>query len=820
MKKVKLLFVGLIIFFIILSLLAITYTTLMPGNINEIHPQPIYSLKDTTDADYLQIDPYSIAGDTELNHLNDSDLIKLVQNVGNEGMEAELLVDVFFPAINLPSTMESLLFIFRILPWETATSSFEQLRLTIDLYQFDGFWHYVKVFNATTSDLDFKFQDVSSEVNLSGLDKVKIDNAGYMKFRFNFTATYTSSQSSINLYLLFNYLKLIGGNNIEFIKMYPTSTSFTGQASETVRIDDSIQSLLPDGTGRYEFYGTQLAVMGFEDDETVCFHLEPLAGHQSIIFNVTLDLEAYRFDDVHAAILYHHEFLELGYTGSFSGFELEYYNASHWNDLTPGGKADDDEPTMYPTEDLQGILIPLNPAMLAFGELVIRYRANFQVDVPDPEDFIAIAVDTCYLMVVRPLRPVVEFTPACNTTQILENYTVDMTYYTINGCYPHPITKLEVFKEGEYEELPIGEEISKLEFYFTEDGTQSYHFKVTFGADYYCTENFEVEVFLRDYICALSLNDVPNTLQLSLTVTDFLNGSTRPNILVDITIYHYESLGWNSIYSRGHLTNENGTIYIELDLTGRYYLHQYYASISMDLSSYYNSFLMPSPVVTCTNCTPEITVTNHADPPDFNVLELASVDFYVETLQLLNRSWITYDGKILCEIVTIPGANYVEFHGVKGTHVYQVRLENILGEVANSNPFVMNLNEAKAKLYSASNIITNSLQISFYVENEVGAKITVPVKIEVWDQGILLLSMILESSQTSISSYQLNFDVFSSHVFEVYMIVDDIRYESNSISLTNAYRAIPIGSIILEVCGSCSLIGIGTVYFVKKKRES
>ena len=817
MKKIIVALLALFVVLITVPLLATAFMPFMVDGNSNTPSVPISPLKDTTDVDYFEIDPYSIADDTNLDNLNDAGLIKLVQSLGYVGTEAEMFIDVWFPATNLPSTMDSLLFIFRTLPWESSSSSFEQLDLVIYLYQFVSTWHYVKIFNATTTDLDFKYQDTSSEVDLTGLDKTDINDGGYVKFRFTFTATYASS-TSIDLYFFFNYLKLVGGNNIEFVKMYPSSTSFTGASGESVEIDGVPQTMYPDGAGQYQFYGSQKAVMGLEDDETVDFHLEPLEGKTSLTFDISFSLDDYIFDDIHACILYHHEFLERSYTGSFSGFELDYHDGSDWNFLTYGNTYDDDPPSMYPTENLQGMLLPVPLAVLASGELTVQYRVNFVVTAPDPEDFIAIDLDACYLLLVRPLRPVVEFTPTEASTQIFENYTVTMQEHSINGSYPHPITKLEVFKEGAYQELSVSQGTSDLEFQFTKNGTQSFHFKVTFGADYYCTEDFTVQVTLRNYHCLLNLVDFPNTLQLSLTVSDQLNRSTRPNIPVSIIIYHHESEGWTTIHEQVHLTNGNGKVHLELDITGSYYLHQYYASITINPSLYYNGIMMPTPIITCTNCTPEITLTDHQDPPELDVLELASVDFHVETLQPVNRSWIMYDGKMLCEITAVEGANHVEFHGIKGTHVYQVRVENILGQTSSSESFTMTLNAAPATLHSSYSMVGDTLQVTYYVEDDLGAKIAVPVKIEVWDHGVLVISMVLDSSTTSVSTCHLTFDVFSSHAFEVFLMVNDTRYDSNPVTLTASHAAIPIGSIVIEACGSCALIGIGAVYFIRKRR--
>ena len=83
----------------------------------------------------------------------------------------------------------------------------------------------------------------------------------------------------------------------------------------------------------------------------------------------------------------------------------------------------------------------------------------------------------------------------------------------------------------------------------------------------------------------------------------------------------------------------------------------------------------------------------------------------------------------------------------------------------------------------------------------------------------MITSTTLSSSLVGTTTFQYAFDVFVGHVFEVKITVDDVRYESNDLPLTNSHLAIPFGAILIESIGSFGLLGVGSFYIVKKKRN-
>ncbi|NHI93764.1 MAG: hypothetical protein EAX96_14855 [Candidatus Lokiarchaeota archaeon] len=807
-----------IIVIVILLAIPILFTWTKGSNPIMMASSPLTTLDDTSDVDYFQIDPYSIAGDTNLENLNDSNLIKLVQQFGVSGTECTLSVDVFFLANSLPETIDVFVLDFRLFPYQIASGSCTFRNLSVQLYQYETSWAYEQVFNATSSSNPFKIQDASSQVTLHDVEKIRIVHDGYVKFKVSFMVMYTTNQSSIDLWLMFYYLKLLGGNNLEFVKICPEKTSFGAGVGESVRVEDEPQALILDGAGNYLFQTSHQALMSTEDQASVDFHLAPLGDKTQLIFDVLFDLDDYVLDDVFACEFHHHEHFETNIDGSYQGISIQYYDGTAMQFLSVGNTADDPLSSMFPQENEQTMLLPLTPTILSSRTIRVRYSINFQVSEPATTDYVTMDLDIAYILLVRPLRPLIQFQEGAPSTPIFEPYTVSCNYPIIDGVYPHPITKLEVYKDGGYHEVSFSEQSDSIIFTFLQIGSQDYHFKVSFGSDYYCTEPVSVEVTKRARTCVIDFHDEPNNLHLLLVVKDALNGTLLKDTLVDINVFHWIASGWTTIVSDAIMTDAQGSILLDLNVTGSYYLHQYYASFNIAESLYHQSYIMATPILTCTNCTPTITITNTQLPDQLKVLNPTTVEFFIETLQPLNKSWILVDDQILEEIQATSGSNYVSFLGIKGMHVYQICVENILGEIATSEPFTMGLHEAPATLFSTSSVVGNTLQLTFYVEDDLGAKIAVPVKIEIRDQGILLLAMVLESSTTTISTCELSFDAFTSHTFEIYLIVNDTRYESEPISLTNVHQAIPLGAILVEACGSCALIGIGAVYFVKKRR--
>jgi len=764
---------------------------------------------DRSNIEYFEINPYSIDNDTDLSNLNNTITIKYVQKSDCSGTTDNILVEVFFPQTELPSTSEIMCLDFIGIPLVVSSNNPELQALSIDVMKYESSWEYFNVFNKSSALSSFKVQETSTEITFTDFDKLYYTHENFIKFRFNYTVKFATTQSDFDLYQFFSYLKLYGGNNLDFAKILPNKTSFGAVINETVRIDNEIQILQPDGMGNYYFNSTHQAFFESEDQQGIEFHLEPLGGLNTIEFELYYDLNNYVNDDIYGIKFNHHEHANFHFSGFAIEPWMEVYNSTTYDFLCHGNFYLNDNTSM------QTVLVPLTSEIINSKTVKIKYKANFSVENPEEGDYVKISLDTSYISVIRPLRPVINLQETGSTVNLFDNFTILCNYYDIGGYYPIPITKLEVFKEGGYEELPIFQGFSLVNINFSQIGLQAYHFKVSFGDDYFITDEKYVLVSKRGLSCNVEFSDRPNFLRINLTITDAANSTPIPNIMTSLTVFR-EGNFFNNV--EFFATNQYGWASIEFYIPGFYYLWDYHVTILITETSDYFGQFYESPVFTCNNCTPTVTLDGYSNPLGQNVLEDARVQFTIDSLRTLNRTTILVDGEELLEISASQGYNDVYFLGIKGYHSYQVMTENILGESSVSESFDMNLNEANATLHSSAGINANFLVITFHVVDETGFKISVPVSIDIYDNGILVSRVTMDSSTTALTTHLYAFDVFIGHSFEIDIVVNDTRYESNSLILTNTHVAIPIAAILIESIGSCSLLGVGSVYFIRKKR--
>ncbi|MHA1893421.1 MAG: hypothetical protein ACTSX4_02855, partial [Candidatus Helarchaeota archaeon] len=499
----------------------------------------------------------------------------------------------------------------------------------------------------------------------------------------------------------------------------------------------------------------------------------------------------------------------------YQGITIDYFNETTLTFLTQGNREETPDPSMYPQENLQTILISPTQEMYSSKTLELHYSSSFQADNPNPDDWISIKIDAAYILLFRPLRPIIKIEETSSVVPINENLSLLCNYYGINGTFPHPITKLEVYKQGIYEELPVQEGFSLLKIQFTQTGIQDYHFKITFGEDYFYTEDKYVLVTKRDRQIDVKFTDIPNTLLINVSIRDALNSSPCRDLSLNLNVYHEGSSIWNDAL----ITNNDGWILLTLDITGNYYLHQYRAEVQVDQTADYNAAFLQTDLFQCTNCTPNVQLVIGEPPQSGSVLDPIHTTFNIDSIQPINRTWILNDGIELCEVSADIGTNEVYFLGEKGTHVYQIKTENILGESSFSDAFMIQLAEASATLHSEATILLNTLQIIFYVDDDGGLKIAVPIRLKIWDHGTLSVDVMLQSSTTTVSSFSFTFNVFENHAFEVKLMINDTRYEGSPIIISSGHEAIPLNAIIVEVLCSSGMIGVGTVFFIKKKRN-
>ena len=764
--------------------------------------------KNTSNVEYFEISPYSIDSDTNLINLNNTITSKHVQKLDCSGTTDSLLIEVFFNQTELPSISEILNLDFIGFPLVVTSNNPELQTFSIDIMKYESSWEYITVYNKSTEDPSFKVQEPSTEIKFTDFDKSYYTHENYIKFRFNFTVEFTSSQSDFDLHVMFGYLKLYGGNNLDFAKVLPDKTSF-GAINETVRVNDEIQNLQPDGSGNYYFNSIHQGIFESEDQQGIEFHLEPVVGVNTIEFEMYYDLNNYVHDDIHGIKYNHHEYAVFSFSGSTIDPWMDVYNSTKYDFLCYGNLHINDNASM------QTILIPLSSEVISSQTVKIKYKASFTVDFPEEDDYVAIFLDTSYLSVIRPLRPVITLQETGSTVNLFDNFTILCNYYDISGQYPIPITKLEIYKEGGYEVLQVNPGFSLINIKFSQTGFQAYHFKVSFGDDYFTTDEKYVLVSRRDLSCNVEFTDRPEILKINVSITDAVNSTPIPDMVMSLTVFR-EGIYFNNILD--FTTNQFGWASIEFDISGYYYLWDYHVTILITETSEYYSIFHESPVFTCTNCTPTVTLEGFFYPPDQYVLEEARVRFTIDSLRPLNHTWVLVDGEELCEINASQGYNDVYFLGIKSYHSYQVKTQNILGESSESESFDMNLKEANATLYSSAGIDVNLLVITFYVKDDSGFKISVPVSINIYDHGVLVSRITMDSSVTASSTYLYTFDVFIGHSFEIDIVVNDSRYESNSLILTNNHVAVPIAAILIESIGSSSLLGVGSVYFIRKKR--